>query len=80
MAQGSQSGAGRPQSSPLTKLARRPNSSPIGVTTAIRSAKPRIGMRLRAQNRMIASVTPIAPPWKLMPPCHTASASSGCAA
>ena len=48
IAQGSQSGAGRPQSSPLMKLAMRPSPSPIGTQTASRSAKPSSGMRLRA--------------------------------
>ena len=78
IAQGSQSGAGRPHSSPLMKLAIRPRPSPIGTHTAIRSAKPSSGMRWRRQNRSAcATATPSTPPWKLMPPCQTAKICSG---
>ena len=51
IAQGSQSGAGRPHSSPLMKLAMRPKPSPIGAHTAMRSAKASSRMPLRRQNQ-----------------------------
>ena len=59
------------------KFASRPKNSPIGTTAVVRSAKVRISSPCRRANRMMARITPAAPPWKLMPPCQTARISSG---
>ena len=62
---------GRPNSSPLMKLAIRPKNSPMGTAQTTISASGRKAMpRLRLNNAM-ARITPIAPPWNDMPPCQT---------
>ena len=68
---------GRPQSSPLMKLAMRPRNG--------RSARPRRSGRPAAAGRsccarrraMHGDQHASAPPWKLMPPCQTFRISSG---
>ena len=68
---------GRPQSSPLMKLARRPKHWPIGSQAATRSATPSSATLLAIAKPAIATPTPIIAPWKLMPPFQTSNTSSG---
>ena len=62
---------GRPYSSPLMKLAMRPKKRPIGIASMTMSEKARSRYSTGRANSMIAIVTPSAPPWNDIPPCHT---------
>jgi hypothetical protein len=80
IAHGSDGSAARPHSSPLMKLPMRPLASPTGTQGAMRSVTSQNVRPRRRANNAMAAITPSRPPWNDMPPFHTASTSSGCAA
>ncbi|MCY1412161.1 hypothetical protein D9M71_275600 [compost metagenome] len=68
-----------PQSSALMKLPMRPAPRPIGTSGAMKSISWKKLLLLRLPNQRVASITPIRPPWKDMPPFQTSKISSGLA-
>ncbi len=68
---------GRPQSSPLMKLAMRPKPRPKGTQGATRSASFKRSIRFTLENQTRATATPIMPPWNDMPPSQIWKVDSG---
>ncbi|OIQ63811.1 hypothetical protein GALL_546480 [mine drainage metagenome] len=59
------------------KLPMRPNASPGGISGATKSMIcNQAYLRVRA-NQNAAAITPSSPPWKDMPPSHTAMICAG---
>ena len=54
-----------------------PAASPVGTQGATKSATWSQGRLREWANHSIETTTPSSPPWKAMPPCHTAKISSG---
>ena len=77
IAQGRSEGAARPHSSPLMKFPIRPAASPMGTEGTRKSATCRNGRDRRQAKNAIPRITPMAPPWKLIPPSQTLKTSSG---
>ena len=68
---------GRPHSSPLMKLATRPNNSPSGTVAAHRSMVLSVETLFQRENSQIARPQPSSAPWKAMPPFQTIAISDG---
>lgn len=71
IAHGSASEASLAHSSPLMKLPIRPAARPSGAVGTRKSATWRKGRPHRHEKNQIPSTTPMAPPWKLIPPSQT---------
>jgi len=61
------------------KLPMRPAPSPIGTSGAMKSISSKKLLPLRLPNHQVASITPISPPWKDMPPSQTRRIFAGSA-
>ena len=68
---------GRPQSSPLMKLAMRPKNNPADPTVTMRSVRWSKRIFADRLNQARAKTTPTIPPWLAMPPSQTRKKLSG---